>query len=586
MKRDGILDTLPAYPDPETLILPRIPPQKMLRAPSPVGLDTAGSSDFVLELESASIMESVPELELPQSMLHYYDYNLPSAGSVTSYCTTSTTGFSDSSTRAAITQTQQKVHEAETITSSSTQHPALPISSKSEIRKHCAALVRRLSTLIPGKKKTQINKSTLATSSHDDGMVHLQANRRNGSLSLETKMSDNNEIIQESQAIDNRRALTMLVDRKTSVASIGSSMENCFGIVTRCNSAVHLPASIEVETEVSSEDLRNSMMTGGPSRTLSTFKSLKFEKLWRSESQISTNSRRWPDSRHPPSCSSVPLEVELQGNSLTSHEKKLEYKKLKRLGKGSQGVIFLACHQPSNQLVALKAINIFASKVDPNPRASFRREVAILQQTKSHASIIRLLDFWEGQGNVYQVLEACLGGDLDASFPFGEFPESKTKLLLHPIFDAIRFLHEDLGIVHRDLRTSNLLLRRPITGLETPQELSSLCVLADLGIATLECKSGRVAPDYLIAPAYLAPEMMQGGRFTKASDMFGLGVCLFKILMGRNMCISDHGVHRFQGEYTWRRLSLEGRDLLRRCTAVNRGDRIKALDAANHSWFT
>ncbi|KAI9355396.1 kinase-like domain-containing protein, partial [Zopfochytrium polystomum] len=198
------------------------------------------------------------------------------------------------------------------------------------------------------------------------------------------------------------------------------------------------------------------------------------------------------------------------------------YKYLKVLGVGVQGTVSLRLHTPTHAIVALKVISTMSS-IDPDVRKSFRREVGILKLTAVHPNIVRLLDCWEGKHKVYQVFEVASGGDLEAACGGGALlPEDEAVRILTPVFDAVRFLH-DLGILHRDVRPRK----------QSLQELQTIPVLSDFGIATFEAYSGRLATQYIEPPAHIAPEVVRGGRFTKASDNFGLGVIAVMVLLGR-----------------------------------------------------
>ncbi|KAJ3134368.1 Calcium-dependent protein kinase 5 [Physocladia obscura] len=267
----------------------------------------------------------------------------------------------------------------------------------------------------------------------------------------------------------------------------------------------------------------------------------------------------------------------------SSREKKIEYQQLKILGHGVQGTVSLRLHTLTGSIVALKSISV-RSQVDANVRASFRREVDILQATVKHSNIIRLLDFWEGKSKVYQVFEVCSGGDLEGGLPPGLMNEDEGIRLIAPILDAVRFLHA-LGILHRDIRPANILFRRPISGHESLHELMSIPVLADFGIATYEKFSGRMGSDFPIRPPHIAPEVVDGGRFRKPSDMFGVGVCLIRILMGRPIVLEDQNYRLLSGEPGWINLSNEGRQFLRRILEPVPEKRLSALDALNSDWF-
>ncbi|KAI9353621.1 kinase-like domain-containing protein [Obelidium mucronatum] len=274
----------------------------------------------------------------------------------------------------------------------------------------------------------------------------------------------------------------------------------------------------------------------------------------------------------------------VSGESLSSHEKKQEYKQLKTLGHGIQGVVTLAVHRGTGKKVALKAIPL-ASSIDPHVRQSFRKEVALMQEVRNHPNVIRLVDFWEGKQKVYQAFEVCTGGDLDTGLDqVTPMQEPYGARLFAPIIDAVRYLHE-FGVLHRDIRPPNVFLRKTLTGNETAQELRSIPVLADFGIATKEGAWGRLGTQFLQRPPHIAPEVVDGERYTKCADVFGLGVCLIRILLGRAIDLDDQNPKLSSREEAWVNLSAVGKLFVRSVLEVDPVKRVTAADALKDPWF-
>ncbi|KAJ3200902.1 Calcium-dependent protein kinase 8 [Entophlyctis luteolus] len=268
-----------------------------------------------------------------------------------------------------------------------------------------------------------------------------------------------------------------------------------------------------------------------------------------------------------------------------SRDKKNEYRTIKQLGKGAQGVVSYSVHVATNSKVAFKAIPIY-SMVDGNVRESFRREIVILKKLQGHRNVIKLLDCWEGKAKVYQVFECCEGGDLSLAIAKA-FPMSEKLRghLFYPIVDAVNFLHS-YGILHRDIRPANILIRRPFTSNQAPESLLCLPVLADFGIAMEEkYASGRMLTQFLDRPPHIAPEVVDGHPFGRPADVFGLGVCLITILLNRPIDICDQDKTLVSRESAWARLSAMEKRLVKKLLEVNPKQRLTALEAVNDEWF-
>ncbi|ORY51519.1 kinase-like protein [Rhizoclosmatium globosum] len=268
---------------------------------------------------------------------------------------------------------------------------------------------------------------------------------------------------------------------------------------------------------------------------------------------------------------------------VSSRQKKIEYQQLKILGQGVQGTVSLRLHTPTGGIVALKSMSV-NSVVVADARKSFRQEVEILQKTRKHPNIIRLLDFWEGKEKVYQVFEICSGGDLEGGLSAGPMAEDEGVRLVAPLMDAVRYMHE-LGILHRDIRPANVLFRRPLSGHESLQELMSIPVLADFGIAAYERFSGRMGSEFPIRPAYIAPDVVDGGRYRKSADVFGVGVCMVRILLGRAIELDDHNPRILARDPAFVHLSSEGQTFMRGVLESDPTKRFTAADAVNGEWF-
>ncbi|KAJ3211583.1 hypothetical protein HDU83_002335 [Entophlyctis luteolus] len=268
-----------------------------------------------------------------------------------------------------------------------------------------------------------------------------------------------------------------------------------------------------------------------------------------------------------------------------SYRKLKEYKYIKLLGAGAQGTVTLRLHLPTSSIRALKSIPTAPSAVDSNVRESFRREVEILTASRRHPSIIRLIDSWESISTVYQVFDVMNGGDASMDGVFSHIGEEKAVCLIAPIADALRFLHKN-SILHRDVRPANIFLRRSITGHELPRELETIPVLADFGIANFVRNSGRLAAPFPVTPAHIAPEILIGARFTKASDCYGLGYYSLHLLLRKQLTISDVRDTSSIDDRHWLRLSTAAKMSISMLLCSDPGMRLTAEEFCNGEWVS
>ena len=183
------------------------------------------------------------------------------------------------------------------------------------------------------------------------------------------------------------------------------------------------------------------------------------------------------------------------------------------LGKGGSGEVYRAVHVSLGTSAAVKVL----IRDEPRARERFVREAKLLSELKS-ASFPQFFEYGEANGSFYLVMELLEPGDL----PSGD---REVAHFMRQVCDAVAELHAR-GIVHRDIKPSNILWRTGTTGVPPV----AVPVLADLGLAKAIATSdvGRPASDVTIGgvgtPGYGAPEQMERGEASVASDIHALGV--------------------------------------------------------------
>jgi serine/threonine-protein kinase len=203
---------------------------------------------------------------------------------------------------------------------------------------------------------------------------------------------------------------------------------------------------------------------------------------------------------------------------------------VRELGHGGMGAVFLAQDMATEQLVAVKIIH---PRTTPTPQLLQRFvSEARAAAAVSHPAIVRSLaiDLSE-DGRIYQILEYVRGRTLSDRLDDGAGSPGEVARLGAVIADALSSAHA-MGVVHRDVKPSNILLAR-----EPPH-----VKIVDFGVAKLRETDGeRGAPAAAVTgtgeivgtPEYMSPEQaIDTGAVGPASDVYSLGVVLFKWLSG------------------------------------------------------
>jgi len=188
------------------------------------------------------------------------------------------------------------------------------------------------------------------------------------------------------------------------------------------------------------------------------------------------------------------------------------------LGRGGMAAVHLARDTVLDRPVAVK---LLTREDDPELRARFLRE-GRLAAGLSHPNVVRVYDTGEDGGRPYIVMEYVEGRSL-AELAAGERldPEDVASLGRQACA-GLAHAHE-AGIVHRDVKPQNLLLRH-----------DGQLKVADFGIARGATGATITEVGTLLGTAgYMAPELVAGEPATPASDLYALGAVLYELLTGR-----------------------------------------------------
>src|SRR3981189_2367500 len=204
------------------------------------------------------------------------------------------------------------------------------------------------------------------------------------------------------------------------------------------------------------------------------------------------------------------------------------YRVLRTLGVGGMGEVFLAERADAEfeQQVAIKVV--YGGTAARGVQSRLKIERQILAQL-DHPNIAHLLDGGTlPDGTVYIVMEYVDGIPIDAFCDSNRLDITARLKLFQIVCAAVHYAHQNL-IVHRDLKPSNIL----VTAAGVPK-------LLDFGIAKLldDRQAGphtlalTHADLRLMTPDHASPEQILGQSITTASDVYVLGVLLYKLLAG------------------------------------------------------
>lgn len=191
----------------------------------------------------------------------------------------------------------------------------------------------------------------------------------------------------------------------------------------------------------------------------------------------------------------------------------------REIGRGGMARVWLATQTKFGRWVALKVVSADFAK-DTQFRKRFLQESRINAQL-THPNIVQVHDVGAHEQLLYLVMEYLPGGDLNARLEAGLHIRDLVAVA-KDIGRALDYAHRK-GVVHRDIKPENILFRD-----------DDSAVLTDFGIARLASPDITLTRDGTVVgtPQYMSPEQAAGRALDGRSDLYSLGVVLFRMLTG------------------------------------------------------
>ncbi len=202
------------------------------------------------------------------------------------------------------------------------------------------------------------------------------------------------------------------------------------------------------------------------------------------------------------------------------------YRVLSKIGEGGMSNVFLAERESDGSQVALKILNARPSD-DKQLLQRFIQESALISDI-DHPNVVKIFDKGFTDDYAYIAMEYFTGGSLKDVIAQGLTPRQALSLLAQAAA-ALAEIHR-LGIVHRDVKPANMMLRADGT-----------MVLADFGIAkrTEGSMDKTVHGEFFGTPYYISPEQANGKPATERSDIYSLGIIFHEMLLNRRPYIGE-----------------------------------------------
>ena len=211
-----------------------------------------------------------------------------------------------------------------------------------------------------------------------------------------------------------------------------------------------------------------------------------------------------------------PLHLLVRGTLLAKR-----YEIIEPLGSGGMGVVYKAHDQKLDEMVALKVLR---ADIAPQSARRFTSEIKLARRVR-HRNVCAIHEYHEEGSLRFIAMELIEGVDLRRILKErGALPLREAYDVAVQVAVGLEAIHE-VGIVHRDLKTSNLM-----------RDARGVVRLMDFGIAKelgdQEATGLTAAGQIVGTPEYMSPEQAQGRKIDNRSDLYALGIVIFELFTG------------------------------------------------------
>ncbi|KAF9057744.1 kinase-like domain-containing protein [Panaeolus papilionaceus] len=284
--------------------------------------------------------------------------------------------------------------------------------------------------------------------------------------------------------------------------------------------------------------------------------------------------------------------------------------KVKMLGKGDVGRVYLVREKKTDKLYAMKVL----SKKEMIERKKIKR--ALTEQeilaTANHPFIVTLYHSFQSEGYLYFCMEYCMGGEFFRALqtrPGKCLPEDGSRFYAAEVVAALEYLHL-MGFIYRDLKPENILLHQSghimlsdfdlAKQSNDPNGMPTMVHSEHNGIPlvdTMTCTANFRTNSFVGTEEYIAPEVIAAQGHTAAVDWWTLGILIYEMIYATT---PFKGQERNDTFYNIRnepvrfrdspKVSSAGKDCI--CRLLEKSDRQRlgsksgASEVKQHKWFS